>query len=155
MSAPVVQSASADSLSVSVLYGLLRLRVDVFVVEQDCPYAELDGLDLAAGTRHYWIVDHDAVSTDTRSEPMAATLRTLVVAGQRRIGRVATSATSRGQGYAAALMDAALAQIGEEVVSLEAQAHLQRWYSRFGFEAAGDEYLEDGIPHVHMRREAR
>lgn len=153
MPSPVVNSATADSLSTSQLYSLLRLRVDVFVVEQQCPYAELDGLDLAPGTRHYWITEPPVAGHDPAAA--AATLRTLTTDGQLRIGRVATNAAHRGAGYAAALMDAALAEIGDQVVTLEAQAHLQHWYGRFGFVTAGAEYLEDDIPHVHMSRTPR
>ncbi len=154
MSSPTVVSAAANSLSAPQLYALLRLRVDVFVVEQECPYAELDGLDLAPATRHYWIAEQPAVG-DHEAASAVATLRTLMVDGQHRIGRVVTAATHRGHGYAADLMDAALAELGGHVVTLEAQAHLQHWYARFGFEAGGAEYLEDGIPHVHMRRSPR
>lgn len=142
-----VRRGTTDELSARQLYALLQLRVEVFVVEQNCPYAELDGLDLDEGTRHLWI-DGDG-DGDVR-----AVLRTLTADGRRQIGRVATSAAHRGHGYAAALMRAALVDLGPGEVTLEAQTYLEAWYAAFGFERDGADYLEDGIPHVPMRRPA-
>jgi len=129
----------------STLYGLLRLRVDVFVVEQQCPYPELDGRDLEPGSRHLWFAD---------AEGPTAYLRVLRDPdGTRRIGRVCTRMDARGRSLAAGLVRAALGTAGpEQVWVLDAQAHLTGWYQRFGFVAAGPQYLEDGIPHVPMRR---
>ncbi len=142
---PQVTIASADTLTAHQLHGLLRLRVDVFVVEQECPYAELDGLDLAPGTEHLWI--GDAGADDAR-----ATLRILADGEGRRIGRVATARAHRGRGYAGVLMAQALNHLCERDVTLEAQAHLEPWYAGWGFTRAGADYVEDGIPHVSMRR---
>jgi ElaA protein len=133
---PVLRRASAAGLTVAELYGLLRLRVDVFVVEQECPYPELDGRDLEPATEHLWY-EVDGVPV--------ATLRVLDDDDERAIGRVATAAGSRGSGLAARLMEEALATYGDGPLHLGAQAHLEGWYERFG-------YVEDGIPHVPMRR---
>jgi ElaA protein len=144
--AGAIRHARADSLDLATFYALLRLRVDVFVVEQQCPYAELDGDDLGPGTEHWWVESDGAV---------LATLRVLSAGEQPRIGRVATAGLARGRGYAGMLMAAALDSLdaaGVTDVTLEAQAHLQRWYARFGFAPTGQEYLEDGIPHVSMAR---
>ncbi len=135
--------AHADGLSASQLYAALKLRVDVFVVEQACPYAELDGLDLVPGTDHLWV--------ELGGDEVVATLRILTTNGSWRIGRVATARAHRGKGYAAALMRAALVHLVEGEVTLEAQAHLEQWYAGFGFIRAGGDYIEDGIPHVSMR----
>ncbi|ROS52778.1 GNAT family N-acetyltransferase [Frigoribacterium sp. PhB24] len=125
-----------------VLYEILRLRVDVFVVEQDCPYPELDGRDLEPTTRLLWFADDDG--------RVAATLRVLHDGDDRRIGRVATAAVARGHGLAGDLMRAAVAGCEGRLTRLDAQAHLTDWYARFGFEVDGEEFLEDGIPHRPM-----
>ena len=141
---PVLRRAFPADLTAAELYGLCRLRVDVFVVEQECPYPELDGRDLEPATEHLWF--------EAGGVPVA-TLRVLDDGDERAIGRVATAAGSRGSGLAARLMEAALASYGDGPLHLGAQAYLQGWYERFGFRQSGDGYVEDGIPHVPMRRE--
>ncbi len=126
------------------VYALCRLRVDVFVVEQQCPYPELDGRDIESSTVHLWLESDRGV---------AATIRVLDDGPTRAIGRVATAAASRGRGLAARLVQAALSTYGGGPVTLGAQAHLEDWYARFGFRRSGPGYVEDGIPHVPMRRE--
>lgn len=141
-----VRVAGPDDLDARTLHDLLRLRVDVFVVEQACPYPEIDGRDLEPGTRHLWLADDDA--------PVAC-LRVLEEAdGSARIGRVVTAATHRGAGLAARLMAAALDEVGERPCVLDAQSHLAGFYARAGFEVSGPEFVEDGIPHLPMRRGA-
>ena len=141
---PVLRRAFPADLSATELYGLCRLRVDVFVVEQECPYPELDGRDLEPATEHLWF--------EAGAVPVA-TLRVLDDGDERAIGRVATAAGSRGAGLAARLMEAALASYGDGPLHLGAQAYLQGWYERFGFRQSGPGYVEDGIPHLPMRRE--
>jgi len=152
--AVTLHRATCDDLDLRTFYALLRLRVDVFVVEQQCPYPELDGHDTEAGTEHWWVEGGDSAAAD-----VLATLRVLSVSERPRIGRVATAPTARGHGYAGMLMRAALEGLDEQQgahdVTLEAQAHLQRWYAQFGFEPTGLEYVEDGIPHVSMVRASR
>ncbi|MEZ5340196.1 MAG: GNAT family N-acetyltransferase [Acidimicrobiales bacterium] len=138
--------STGDQLSATQVYDLLRLRVDVFVVEQACPYAEVDGLDLLPTTEHLWLADDHGV---------AATVRLLDDPAGRRIGRVATRFDCRGQRLAGQLLDEALITIGEGASLLEAQSYLVDFYASFGFEPAGAEYLEDGIPHVPMVRAAQ
>ncbi|MFB9376890.1 GNAT family N-acetyltransferase [Kineococcus gynurae] len=140
--------APVRELDPELLYAILRLRVDVFVVEQECAYPELDGRDLEPGALQFWASDDDGV---------VATLRLLVDeagggAPVRRIGRVATARRARGGGLAAALMERALDRSADAEVVLDAQAHLAGWYARFGFAPDGPEFVEDGIPHVPMRR---
>ncbi|CAI9409492.1 GNAT family N-acetyltransferase [Aestuariimicrobium sp. T2.26MG-19.2B] len=145
------------------LHDLLRLRVQVFVVEQGDPYQAIDGVDLDPGTRHLWIEDeagvvesairlvrepcpnHDDPDPDERLH-------------RWRIGAVITAEAARGRGLAARLINQALvlterddAELGLDVV-LHAQAHLAGWYSRFGFEVEGEEHLDGRIPHLWMRR---
>lgn len=137
----------AADLTPSRLYALLRLRVAVFVVEQECPYPELDGRDLEESTRHLW------VASDTDAHRPIAYLRLLEDRdGGYRIGRVCTAADARGRGLSRRLMEAALAEVGDAPCVLDAQIQAEGLYAAFGFTRAGEEYLEDGIPHVTMRR---
>lgn len=151
----------ALDLDVPSLHALLRLRVDVFVVEQRCAYAELDGRDLEPRTRHYWLAgtrasDADrgsAPATDDDPAPVLGTLRLLKEpGGEYRIGRVCTRADARGRGLGAQLMSAALAEVGGGTCVLDAQEHQVGFYERFGFTATGPTFLDDGIPHVPMVR---
>ena len=127
------------------VYGLLRLRVDVFVVEQECPYPELDGRDVEPATVHLWYAADDG--------SVAATIRILDNGDSRAIGRVATAAAFRRRGLAANLVQEGIALCAGFPITLGAQAHLEGWYERFGFRRSGPGYVEDGIPHVPMRRE--
>lgn len=138
--------ASFHDLDTTTLYALLRLRTDVFVVEQECPYPELDGRDTEPGTRHLWLA---------RDRDVLAYLRILADPGAERIGRVAVARHERGAGHAGRLMSEALAVIGNRPAVLAAQTHLAGFYGRYGFTVSGAEYVEDGIPHVPMRREPR
>ena len=128
-------------LAPETLYGILQLRVDVFVVEQECPYPELDGRDLEADALMMWIEAEGAI---------AAHVRLLCDGEDRRIGRVVTNPALRGQGFAAALIRDAMRRSKGRTIRLDAQAHLEKWYASFGFSADGPEFLEDGIPHVPM-----
>jgi ElaA protein len=133
-----------DELSPSQLYGLLRLRAEVFVVEQDCAYLDLDGCDLDATTTHLW-AEHDG-------DPVACLRIVTEADGCRRIGRVATAGSRRGLGLAADLIRRALDVVGDARVVLNAQAHLEAWYRSLGFARTGPPFDEDGIPHVPMGR---
>ena len=140
----VMRRARFAELGPFEVYGLCRLRVDVFVVEQECPYPELDGRDVEPATVHLWFeVDGE----------IAATIRVLDDGASRAIGRVATTAAFRGQGLAARLIEEGIALCGDVPITLGAQGHLEGWYERFGFVRSGPGYVEDGIPHVPMRRE--
>jgi ElaA protein len=142
-----VHDAPLAELAPATLYRILALRSDVFVVEQQCPYLDPDGRDLEATAVQVW--------AERDGQPVA-TLRLLRDAdGCLRIGRVATARSARGEGVAARLMQRALELAGAEEVVLNAQSYLQPWYARFGFERDGEEFLEDDIPHVPMRRRAR
>ena len=145
-SAPVLRRARFAELTPFEVYRLCRLRVAVFVVEQECPYPELDGRDLEPTTEHLWF--------ETDGEVLA-TIRVLDDGDTHAIGRVATAVPARGRGLAAQLIEAAVADYGNGPLTLGAQAHLEPWYERFGFRRSGPGYVEDGIPHVPMRREPR
>jgi ElaA protein len=137
-----VRVARFADLDPATLYGILRLRVDVFVVEQKCPYPELDGRDTEPGTRHLWIGDEPVAYLRLLAEPNDVS----------RIGRVAVARHARGGGHAARLMAHALDIVGDGPCVLEAQSYLEDFYARYGFAKAGPPYVEDGIPHVPMRR---
>lgn len=137
-----VRDAAAAEIDATTLYKILKLRVDIFVVEQQCAYPELDGRDLEPGARQLWIESAGEV---------VATLRTLDDGSALRIGRVATAASARSSGLAGQLMRRALELAGDRDVVLDAQAYLEKWYERFGFVRVGAEFLDDGIPHVPMQ----
>lgn len=131
-------------LSARQFHEIMRLRVDVFVVEQECAYGELDGRDLEEATRHVWFEDDLGVQSY---------LRVLDDGIARRIGRVCTRASARSGGLARALLEHVLEETDGPWV-LDAQSYLVSWYRDRGFVDDGDEFIdEDGIPHVPMRRD--
>lgn len=134
-----------DALTPTTLYAVARLRQDVFVVEQECPYPDLDGRDLEPATRHVLLEDLD-------DSGLLGYARVLDDGDRWRIGRVLLARDARGRGLADVVMQTALAVCGGRPVVLDAQAPLAGWYATFGFEVEGPEFLEDGIPHVPMYR---
>ncbi|MCE6073495.1 GNAT family N-acetyltransferase [Agrobacterium vitis] len=137
-----------DEFSARDLYDLLKLRVDVFVVEQKCPYPELDGKDIDA--LHLRLADGDDLIASARiltpEEPSSSV----------KIGRVVVSPSHRGKRLGDALMREAIAACEQRFpsspIALSAQSHLQLFYQSFGFLPVSAEYLEDGIAHVDMVR---
>ncbi len=140
----ILRSGRPQDLDPITLYRVLQLRVDVFVVEQECPYPELDGRDLEPDSIWVWAEQGDKI---------VATLRILKDPdGRIRIGRVATAKQARADGIASKLMQHALALIGDTEPVLDAQSQLEGWYQRFGFLRSGPEFIEDGISHIPMTR---
>ncbi|WP_460541882.1 GNAT family N-acetyltransferase [Glycomyces halotolerans] len=139
-----IRQGRFGELDGATVFGLAKLRQDVFVVEQDCPYPDLDGHDTAPDTVHFWAGE----GTD-----VVACLRVLGDGEGRRIGRVCCTPAERGRGLASRLLSAALDAAGPEVdVVLDSQTYAAGFYRRHGFEVVGAEFLEDGIPHLPMRR---
>ncbi|WP_085646937.1 MULTISPECIES: GNAT family N-acetyltransferase [Pseudomonas] len=139
-----------SDLGLEQLYAILKLRSEVFVVEQRCAYLDPDGQDLDGDTCHLMGWDDDQ---------LVAYLRLLdpeSQGGDVVIGRVLTAPAGRGKGLGHEMMEQALKQAEkrwpEVPIYLSAQAHLQGYYGRYGFVVAGEEYLEDDIPHIGMRR---
>lgn len=139
------------ALDAKEVYDLLAARSNVFVVEQQCVYGDVDGLDIDA-----WHLL--AYATNGGRAQLAGYLRVLLPDAQEpdvRIGRVLTTADYRGIKLGNALLQTALAHIARQwpgvPVRLHAQAHLQRFYGAFGFAPVSDVHDEDGIPHVWMR----
>lgn len=144
------QDLSHQALNVAQLYALLALRNQVFIVEQNCPYLDVDGADLAAENRHILGMFNDE---------LVACARILSPAGAGepvKIGRVIVSPAARGLHLGQQLMTRAIASCEQhwpqQVIFLSAQAHLQHFYSGFGFRAVSDVYPEDGIPHIDMQK---
>ncbi len=131
------------------LYRILWLRVRVFVVEQNAAYEDLDCRDLEPGAELMWAEEDGEV---------LSTVRILREDDGLRIGRVATAPAARSRGVASELMRRSVERCGEidrgAPILLGAQSHLVGWYSRFGFAVSGEEYSEDGIPHLPMTRAA-
>lgn len=136
-------------LSTAELYALLRLRSEVFVVEQQCIYLDADGRDMEA--------DHLLASRD--DDHLAGCLRVFApdkVTGFAGIGRVITSPEARGTGLGRWLVHEAIDFIakrhGGVQIEISAQAYLERFYGGFGFKRTSADYLEDGILHCAMLR---
>ncbi|MBV8178877.1 MAG: GNAT family N-acetyltransferase [Mycobacterium sp.] len=136
----------AKDLDVPTLYALLKLRVEVFVVEQARPYPELDGRDLLGETRHFWLEGPDG--------EVICTLRLMEehAGGQKafRLGRLCTERSARGQGHTTRLLRAALAEVGDYPCRIDAQIYLMDMYAQHGFVRDGDDFVDDGVPHVPM-----
>jgi len=143
-----VDVRTMESLSAHDLYALLKMRVDVFVVEQQCAYPELDGKDLDAV--HVRLMEGDMPVAAARILPPGKAPATV------KIGRVVVSPDHRGKRLGEALMREAIAvcemQFPEIQIGLSAQHHLQHFYESFGFQPVSAVYLEDGIAHVDMLR---
>lgn len=157
-----LHSAPLAQMHPETLYRVLQLRTDVFVVEQNCPYPELDGRDLEEDTRIVWATEGEGLGDPLGDENVAkcavtATLRILRDPDALRIGRVTAHPERRGSGLAARLFEFALDQCAELApelpIVLDAQQPLEGWYARYGFVRTGEMFLEDDIPHVPMRRE--
>lgn len=139
-----IQDRRFAKLSTRELHDIMRLRIDVFIVEQSCSYPELDGRDLEDGTRHVWMADDLGV---------VAYLRVLDDDGETRISRVATRNDARSGGFAGALLDHVL-DTSDGPWVLDAPTGLAGWYRKRNFTDDGDEFVEGGNPHLPMRREA-
>jgi len=143
---PVIHTAAATELDAATLYRILRLRSEVFVVEQNCAFLDLDGRDLDTTTTHLWIDDDPAAPT------VLACARVLAEPdGATTIGRIVTHPSSRAVGLAGALIRHALT-LAEGPFLMKAQTRLVPYYASFGFVPIGTDFLEDGILHTPMRR---
>ena len=141
-----------NELSTNQLFELLKLRVDVFVVEQMCAYPELDEKDRHRETRHLLgYINNQLVA-------YARLLSPGVSYPSVSLGRVATHIDFRGQGIGAMLLDEAIKQCESiwegQSIEIGAQEYLLSFYRRFKFAPTSPMYLEDGIPHVDMKRES-
>jgi len=138
-----------DDFSLQQLYDLLKLRQDVFILEQESFYADIDGRD--GDALHYLI-------TDTETGALLGAIRLFVEAEENlaRIGRVVIAPAARGTGLGRAMMQAGIDKARATVpgcrIHVSAQAYLEKFYGSLGFETVSDVYIEDGIPHIDMVR---
>jgi ElaA protein len=139
---------SFDNLSPAELYAILRLRNEVFVVEQNCPYQDADNKDPKC--HHLMLLQNDELMAYARLVPPGLSY------AQMSIGRVVSSPKARGTGAGRILMNTAIEQclqiFGEGSIKIGAQAYLIKFYGSLGFNPIGEIYDEDGIPHIHMLR---
>lgn len=143
---------SFEDLSPVELYRIMQLRSEVFVVEQNCIYLDLDGLDQEAF--HVLGIINGKIHAYTRILKPGKVYPNCVA-----VGRVTTGREARGKGYARPLMEYTLDQCSELFpnydVKISAQSYLLQFYHELEFQEVGDEYLEDGIPHIAMIRKYR
>ncbi len=131
-------------LTIDELYELLRIRADVFVVEQDCPYQDLDGDDQTA--IHLWLTVGEKTVALARVCPKGTHMEEI------SIGRVIT--TERGKGYGKQIMLAAIETakeyLGATLIDIEAQEYAREFYEKVGFVQSSEMFMLDGIPHIKM-----
>ena len=144
----VTELLKFQELSIERLYEVLKLRVDVFVVEQNCAYPELDAFDQYA--MHLLFIEQDEVIAYSRIFPPGE------MYGECTIGRVIVKEKARGKGLAKQLMQKSIDEAERlwdvDKIKICAQSRLENFYSSLGFECTSDEFLEDGIPHIYMIR---
>ena len=137
-----------SELSTMQLYQLLKLRVDVFVVEQNCPYPELDDKDHHPDVYHLLGYESDQLAACARLIPPGISFP------QVSIGRIATAKAKRQEGLGKQLLNKAIQQCehhwSKQDIQIGAQVYLINFYQSFGFKRNSDDYLEDGIPHLDM-----
>ena len=133
-----------NDLTAKELYEILRLRVDVFVVEQKCSYSEVDGKDLDAW--HLWFEDEDGIAGYLRLLAPGVSFK------EASIGRVI--AKKRRCGIGSKLMQAGIEKMkeiyGDTDIRIEAQVYAREFYEKAGFVKVSEEFLDDGIPHIEM-----
>ncbi|MBI2721106.1 MAG: GNAT family N-acetyltransferase [Bacteroidetes bacterium] len=136
-----------DELTVKELYSILQLRNEVFVVEQNCAYQDLDGYDQEAL--------HLFGYTDSGLISYARILKPGMYYHEAGIGRVVVSPDQRGNAHGRALIKKAVEECRKafhaETILISAQQYLERFYNSLGFKTESDSYLEDNIPHIKMR----
>ena len=135
---------SFEELTTDELYELLRVRSEVFVVEQNCAYQDMDGDDQKS--IHLWMTNNDKIVSLARVCPAGTHMKEV------SIGRVIT--TERGKGYGKQIMlhaiNAAIEHFGATRIDIEAQEYAKEFYESVGFRQSSDTFMLDGIPHIKM-----
>ena len=136
-----------SELSAEELFEIYKLRVSVFVVEQNCPYQEVDDADKAA--YHVWLQDEDGIQAYARVLPQGTTFPSAaigrVIAVKRRCGL--------GSKIVKAAIHTAKEKFAADKIMIEAQVYARSLYEKVGFRQTSEEFLEDGIPHIQMQLE--
>lgn len=140
-----------DELSTSELYEILKIRSEVFIVEQNCPYNDVDGKDYEC--THIMIVENGLIAAYIRTIPAGISYDT------SSFGRVLVREEFRGKDLGRMIVKAAINHLFEvekfEKITIGGQHHLEKFYHSFGFETISDVYLEDNIPHIDMILKAK
>lgn len=135
-----------NDLEKNTLYNMLRERVEVFVVEQECPYPEIDGKDKKS--YHLWAEDNNEIIAYTRIIPKG------IAYEEASLGRVLVKMNQRGRGLGRKLMNKSIdfitKELNENEIRISAQERLCDFYVSLGFEKVSEIYLEDEIPHIEM-----
>ena len=140
---------SFKELNKAELYQIIQLRIAVFIIEQDCPYPDLDDMDHDA--QHLWIEDAGEIVCYLRVNPAGSRFL------EPSLGRIVTKKSHRNRGYAEKLIKKAIDLVCEKesrAIRISAQCYLEKYYEKFGFIKASEEYLEDDIPHIEMLKDA-
>ena len=136
-----------SELSAEELFEIYKLRVSVLIVEQACPYQDIDDADKSA--YHVWLRDEDGIEAYARVLPAGVAFPTAafgrVIAVKRRCGL--------GTKIVAAAIETARDKLGADVITIEAQVYARSLYENLGFRQTSEEFLEDGIPHIQMQLE--
>lgn len=136
-----------SELSAKELFEIYKLRVSVFIVEQSCPYQDIDDADKSA--YHVWLRDEDGIEAYARVLPAGVAFPTAafgrVIAVKRRCGL--------GTKIVAAAIETARDKLGADMITIEAQVYARSLYENLGFRQTSEEFLEDGIPHIQMQLE--
>lgn len=143
-----IHATDMQEISVSNLYQILKLRQDIFIIEQDCIYDDIDNID--PDSEHIFLKNNDQILAYSR----------IVPAGKKfacpSIGRIVVNKTYRGKGYGKEIIQRSLKILSErnaDTVLIEAQSHLQAFYKSLGFKKVSDIYSVDGISHIKMMYE--
>ncbi|GEN25223.1 acetyltransferase [Halomonas cupida] len=140
-----------EELSLDELYEILRVRQEVFTVEQNCVYQDVDGLDRVAW---HLLLQHEGSGGCTDIQGYLRIVYPGHKYSEPSIGRVMTTGAARGRGVGRLLMEKALAFLASEApglpIRISAQQYLETFYAEFGFETVSEPYAEDGIAHIEM-----
>ena len=143
-----IRVSKFSNLKPSELYDILRLRAEVFVVEQDCPYQDLDDRDK----------DSYQVWAEHEGEVVGCLRVFMYDSTYAQIGRVVTSKMIRGRGWGIRMMEIGIKTVREHYgnvpIMIHAQVYATGFYEKFGFRISSEQFLEDGIPHYEMIRPA-
>ena len=144
MNKPILHKKTFQELTTDELYELLRVRSEVFVVEQNCVYQDLDGDD--QNSIHLWLTLGNRIVALARVCPAGTHMKEV------SIGRVIT--TVRGKGYGKQIMihsiETAIKHFGATHIDIEAQEYAKGFYEKVGFKQSSYSFMLDGIPHIKM-----